>query len=105
MNTSFHFCTSQNNIIMQTVKLIDSNYPEAKAREVILSLLNDKIRFINLQILSIEERENLDTGHLRNRLEELKAERDKICKVLDSAGTGLVQVDCSIQFEVLEPIA
>ena len=88
---------------MQTVKLIDSTYPEAKAREVILSLLNDKIRFINLQILSLEERENLDTAHLRNRLDELKAERDNICQMLNSTSSEPVQVDCSIQFEVLEP--
>jgi len=101
---TFNFAQVKKEIIMHTVKLIDSTYPESRAREVILSLLNDKIRFINLQILSLEEKENLDTLHLRSRLEELKAERDQICDLLRSEGSAPIQVNCSIEFEVLNSL-
>lgn len=88
---------------MKTVKLVDSTYPADKAREVIISLLNDKIRFINLQIFSLEERHNLDSEHLKERLRELAEERDQVAEILKahSGKNTPVKINCDIQIEVL----
>lgn len=68
-----------------TFKLIDSTYSAFDAREIISTLLTDKIRFLNVQILSIRERYGHDTFDLENRVKELEADRARMVEVLTAA--------------------
>ncbi len=57
------------------IRLIDSTYGADSAREVLNTLLNDKIKFLNHKIFSMEERFGADTDHMKNRIEELRQEK------------------------------
>ena len=86
MINTFHLCGIKKNKVMQqhSIKLIDSTYPAKHAKEVILTLLNDKIRFLSVQILSMEERFGEDTEHMRRRITELECEKRELIIALDS---------------------
>ena len=86
-----------------SIKLIDSTYPAKQAKEVIMTLLNDKIRFIGVQILSVEERFGDNTEHLRQRIKELEGEKRELQRQLESLenkNTPL-EIDCRININVL----
>mgnify|MGYP001464322777 CR=1 FL=1 len=66
-------------------KLVDTCYPAHEAKQVMFALLNDKIKFLNVQILSITERYNGDTSHLESRVIELKKEKERLKELLLAA--------------------
>ncbi len=74
-------------------KLIDNTYPLEDAKEILISLLCDKIRFINQKIFSIEERFGTDTKHLKARVQELKEEKTR----LKQSFKNLKNDDCEIE--------
>ncbi len=57
------------------IRLIDSTYGADDAREVLGSLLNDKIKFLNHKIFSMQERYGSNTEHMNKRIEELRQEK------------------------------
>ena len=86
-----------------SIKLIQSTYPASQAQEVIMTLLNDKIRFLGVQILSMEERTGDDTKHMRKRIKELENEKrvlQKQMKELRDNNTQL-EINCHIDLKVL----
>ena len=89
----------------QQLTLINSTYAPEQAREVLCSLLNDKIRFLNHQILSTFERFGSDTSHLEKRLTEVKAERDQLISQLNALSNDayLLEIDCCIKIKVTTP--
>lgn len=100
---------SQKFKVMQqhSIKLIDSTYPAKQAREVIMTLLNDKIRFLGVQILSIEERFGDNTEHMRQRIKELEHEKRELLRQLESLedeNTPL-EIDCQIDLKVVAEAA
>lgn len=89
----------------QQLTLINSTYAPEQAREVLCSLLNDKIRFLNHQIISTFERSGSDTSHLERRLVEIKAERDQLTRQLKALANDeyLLEIDCRINIKVTTP--
>ena len=90
-----------------SIKLIDTTYSAKQAREVIMTLLNDKIRFLGVQILSVEELFGDNTEHLRQRIKELENEKLELVGQLDSLqdeDTSL-EVDCRIDLKVVSEVA
>lgn len=89
----------------QQLTLIDSTYAPEQAREVLCSLLNDKIKFLNHQILSTFERFGSDTSHLEKRLVAIKAERDQLVNQLKNLSNDeyLLEIDCRINIKVTTP--
>lgn len=89
----------------QQFTLIDSTYAPEQAREVLCSLLNDKIRFLNHQVLSTAERFGSDTSHLEKRLVEIKAQRDQLVNQLKNLSNEayLLEIDCQINIKVTTP--
>lgn len=89
------------------IKLIDSTYTAEEACEVLLSLLNDKIKFLKIKAHSIEERYSGDTTHLEQRIKELTADRERIFNVLQDARekglevelVGLVNIELKVPTE------
>lgn len=85
-----------------SIKLIDSTYPVSHSREVLLSLLNDKITFLGVQILSFEERFGKDTKHMKLRIKELENERSALVSYLNQLDEDtLLELDCEISIKVL----
>ena len=82
--------------------LIDSTYPVADAREVLSSLISDKIKFLTQKIFSLEERFSTDCTHLKERCQELKAEKKRLCELLDAFEdeSFLVEIDCQVALNI-----
>ena len=73
--------------------LIDNTYSAEDAREVITSLINDKIRFLNIQILSIHERFGIDVTHLEKRVTQLEQDRKRLMSMLADYANSAVEID------------
>ena len=86
--------------------LIDSTYSAYDAREVITSLINDKIRFLNIQILSLQERYGQNTEHLENRVRELEVNRREMIDLLTKTTTedALVEVSSLVNVTVKQSV-
>ena len=86
------------------IKLIDSTYSPEDAREVLCSLLNDKIKFIGGQIHSLYMRFGSNTEHLKSRIEKLEKDKAIIIEQLNALNkdTKLVKIFCNIELEFKE---
>lgn len=84
--------------------LIDNTYSAADARDVITSLINDKIRFLNVQILSIHERFGSDVSYLEKRVTQLETERKRLVQVLTDLSEEDVEIEisCDVKMVVKE---
>jgi len=86
-------------------KLIDSTYPAEEAKEVILSLVNDKINFLQKKIFSHEIRFELDTPHLKQRVTELKQEVQELKEILNKLDNDqLIEINCSVKLQTTIPV-
>lgn len=66
-------------------KLVDGSFTPEEAAEVLFALIGDKIRFHNIQVLSLEERFGRDTTHSKNRLRSLKQTREQVKELIQHA--------------------
>ena len=82
--------------------LVKNTYPAHEAKEVLISLISDKIKFLTCKIFSLEERFGKAPTHLRERLTELKSEKSRLIETLDSFDdqNQLVEIDCQVVFSV-----
>ncbi|MEO1012291.1 MAG: hypothetical protein AAFX53_13365, partial [Bacteroidota bacterium] len=64
-----------------TLKLVEGDFSPAEAADVLLSLINDKIKFHTVQALNLKEGYQEDTSHSEQRIKELK-EAKKMVKDL-----------------------
>ncbi|MDP5172392.1 MAG: hypothetical protein NWR72_19260 [Bacteroidia bacterium] len=86
--------------------LIDNTYSAEEARRVLLSLINDKIKFLDMQILSMQERFGSDTKHMEERVSELLRDRARINEVLQAAiaGQATLEIKSVVNIEVKEGV-
>ncbi|KAB2810374.1 hypothetical protein [Phaeocystidibacter luteus] len=63
---------------MKSITLIDSTYEPKEAKEVLLSLIRDKIEFLNRKILRKAECEGLECTHSKQRVAELTKELEEL---------------------------
>eukprot|EP01023_Acetabularia_acetabulum_P017123 TRINITY_DN18516_c0_g1_i10.p1 TRINITY_DN18516_c0_g1~~TRINITY_DN18516_c0_g1_i10.p1 ORF type:complete len:139 (-),score=13.42 TRINITY_DN18516_c0_g1_i10:296-712(-) len=75
------------------IKLIDNTYSPADAREVLCSLLNDKITFLNVQIHSIHERFGKNAMHLKKRITELQNEKTELLHLIKEWQDGDTELE------------
>ena len=82
--------------------LINSTYSVETAKEVLTSLINDKIRFLNVQILSAHERYGDNAAHLAKRVEELEQDRNRLIKTLSQAEqeNAEIEINSSVNFTI-----
>jgi len=97
----------KNNIVSektQDYKIIDGTFMPADASRFLMRLINDKIDYHNLEILSIRERFNGDVSHSIRRIDELKETQESIRQVLNIAldNEMEVRVHCSVQLELVK---
>ena len=77
------------------VKLIDNTYGRDEARDLLLALINDKIRFLKQRIFSLEERIGCNTDNLEKRVHELKQEKYRLVQEFEK----LEKLDCSVEID------
>jgi len=84
------------------IKFIDGSFTPAEAAEVLFAVLGDKIRFHNIQVLSLQERFNKDASHSRKRLEELHAAEDQVSELLAAAreAGATIEIQSTIQLTI-----
>ena len=61
----------------QNIQLVEGTFSPVEAADVLFSLISDKIKFHNLQILSVQERFNGDTSHSEQRIKALKIAKNQ----------------------------
>lgn len=85
-----------------TIKLVEGTYTPAEAADILFSLIGDKIKFHNLQILSLQERFGIDSVHSEQRIKELKEAKlqakDLIIQARDAGYTLQIEGDIKISF-------
>ena len=88
-------------------QLINNTYSASAAKEVLTSLIRDKIRFLNVQVLSNHERFGADVSHAAKRVEQLQAELEEMNKKFEEAIAGdyEVEVSCPINITLRKPEA
>lgn len=83
------------------IKLIDGTYGVDESREVLFTLLNDKIKFLNSQIFSMEERGIGDSAAKKLRVVELKIAEENLREqlaVITNSGQE-IKINCNIELE------
>lgn len=85
---------------METFELIKNTYPSIEAREVLVSLISDKIRFLNIKSWRIEEMHGADTSHLSKRIEELKETNRQIMELLERASKENLEVEIESKINI-----
>jgi len=85
------------------VKLVENKYNIEDAKEVLFSLLNDKMKFLKLTMLSKMERFGSCPENLEIRLEELKVEKERLYdlfKQYEGREDILLNIDCIIDIKL-----
>lgn len=82
-------------------KLIDNTYAPEDAKAVITSLINDKMRFLSTEMLSIQERFGADTSHIQKRLKELEADRKRLISMLAEYENGNTEIAISCNVKLV----
>lgn len=84
--------------------LIDGLFTPQEANNVLLTLVQNKITFHNLEIFSLEERDNQLTGPSKKRLEALKEMNEKLIQIIQYADKNNKQlkVFSSINIEIIQ---
>lgn len=73
------------------VRLVEGVFEPAESAEVLLSLLNYKIKFHTVQLLNLKETQNSDPENSQKRIEELKAAKQEVTDlVVNARNKGMV---------------
>jgi hypothetical protein len=83
---------------METIKLIDGTYSGIEAAEILLSVIDDKIRFHEVKKFSFSIRFGIDSVESVKRLKELKEDRKKITTIIEK------QKDNNVEFTISSSI-
>lgn len=83
---------------MKNFDLINSQYSNKEAFEVLYELLTDKIAFLGRKIHGDQER-GLITTKYEQRRSELLAVRDKLRAAIDATADGTLEVVCRVEIK------
>ncbi len=68
----------------ENIELINGNFSPQEAKEILLTILEDKIRFHNVKMMRGYET-GADTSASKKRLSELKTSKEKVLRFVDEA--------------------
>lgn len=85
-----------------TLNLIDGVFSPNEAKDVLVTLIRNKINFHNLEIFSLEERNGKDIERSQKRLAELKKNNEKLIEIIQYAEKNekTLKVFSSINIEI-----
>ncbi|MFN3196117.1 MAG: hypothetical protein ACE364_09230 [Chlorobiota bacterium] len=89
---------------MKNISLINSSFEPKDAKQVLLSLLDYKIQFHNQKILSSFEKYGKEDEYSKNRIGQLKQEREKVLEMFnynDFDGCTIA-LEAEVSIKVLE---
>lgn len=86
------------------IKVIDSTYEVDEANEVILSLIADKIKFLNAKKFSNTIRFGDDSNHLAARAKQLTQEVEILKSVMAEAKENdvIAKINCTLDIEFVK---
>ena len=82
------------------IKLIDSVFTPSEAEKVLLSLINNKINYHNLEDFSNHIRFNNTLSHSKKRVQELNEAKDEIDKIVELAKANGVNLTVNSFIEI-----
>lgn len=85
-----------------TFKLIEGEFSTEQAREILLSMIQYKIQFHSIKILSNEERFGIKDTHSIQRLSELRETLQDIKTAMDAIGDKKLVIRSNITVEIAE---
>lgn len=85
---------------METFQLIEGHFSPAQAADILLSLLNDKIKFHTVRLLNLNQMDSMDSLHSENRIQELKEAKNKITETILKAQSEGKQLKIHSAIEV-----
>lgn len=88
------------------IQLISGSYAPAEAADILLSFVNDKIKFHTVKKLNGPEHQLFDETHSDLRIEELREAKRTITNlVLEARNKGmLLEIDSTIQIALKEAV-
>nr|WP_299072476.1 hypothetical protein [uncultured Allomuricauda sp.] len=72
---------------MDSFLLIEGTFTTPQAADVLLSLINDKIKFHTVQLLNLKDINQMDFLNSEHRIRELKEAKNQITKIILDART------------------
>ncbi|MEM9143166.1 MAG: hypothetical protein AAGA86_09270 [Bacteroidota bacterium] len=86
------------------LKLVEGSFSPAEAADVLLSLINDKIKFHTVQALNLKQGYQEDTSHSEQRIKELKEAKEMVkTLVVKAQKEGLaIEIHSPIQIRLKE---
>ncbi|TGV03137.1 hypothetical protein [Flavivirga rizhaonensis] len=86
------------------IKLVEGVYSPINSADVLLSLIADKIKFHNLQILTIKNKDDPKVKHAEMRVAELKESKKEVTELIIKArDEGLyMKIDGMINIEMFK---
>lgn len=78
-------------------KLIDSTYSPEEAREALMSLIADKIYFLNQKRFSIHEQYSGDVSHLEKRVAQLQVIQEEYAQKLKALDNDNLEIEVSCE--------
>jgi hypothetical protein len=92
-----------------SLDLIKNSYDAYESQKMITKLFDDKIKFVKLQIFSLEDRYGIGSPFLENRLAELNQSKQDLTSFFeDLEASGMesdefeIKINCPIQIEVVK---
>ncbi len=84
------------------ITLVKGSFSPSEAADVLLTLINDKIKFHSIQILNLREGSDKDISYSEERIKALKAAKIKITDmVVEARNKGLVlDINSSIDIQM-----
>lgn len=80
--------------------LIEGSFTTADAAEVLLSLLNDKIKFHTVQLLNLKDTDRVDYLNSESRINELKIAKGRMTEIILDARTQGKQLKIHSTIEI-----
>lgn len=90
---------------LEKIQLIEGTFNPIEAADVLLSLVTYKIKFHNLQLLNLEEKNGTSREQSEKRIAELKEAKNRITKIIMDArnsGTSL-EIRSNIDIRLINP--
>lgn len=103
MNEVLHICKKSKMENTISFKLIDGEFTSHESLEILVSLINDKIKFHQSHVFSVNERVSGDCSRSEQRIKELKAEKEKIKNFISQIKDDEfnLQIDSSVELKAV----
>lgn len=85
---------------MESINLIKGTYTNSEAAEILLSVIDDKIRYHDRKNFGLRERFGVESEESTNRLKELRADRKKIKEILENPENKSVEFSISSSINI-----